>query len=124
MTTRPGGDYNAEALEAFRLAYAQTLMTPEDQDIHKETGLPTSEVSNTSPWYDHVGLWRYPSGKGPEPVNQPFNPQDHYDSDSEIVEDDELDLDVISDEELDALVDELLGSIGDEEIEYETDEED
>jgi hypothetical protein len=55
-------------------------------------------------------------------VNQPFNPQDHYDS--EVVEDDELDSDVISDEELDALVDELLGSIGDDEIEYDTDEED
>ena len=120
MTTRPGGDYNAEALEAFRLAYAQTLMTPEDLDTHN--GLPTENLSNTSPWYDHVGLWRYPSGKGPEPVNQPFNPQDHYDSEN--VEDDELDSDVISDEELDALVDELLGSLGDDEVEYDTDEED
>jgi len=123
MTTRPGGDYNAEALEAFRLAYAQTLMTPEDLDTHN--GLPTENLSNTSPWLSHTGMWKYPSGRYPEPVNQPFNPQDHYDSENfEDVEDDELDSDVISDEELDALVDELLGSIGDDEIEYDTDEED
>jgi hypothetical protein len=124
MTNRIGGDYSAEALEAFRSAYAAQMQTPEDLDVHKETGLPTGEISNTSPWIAHTGLWRYPSGRYPEPVNQPFNPQDHYDSDSEIVEDDELDSDVISDEELDALVDELLGSIGDDEAEYETDEED
>jgi len=123
MTSRPGGDYNAEALEAFRLAYAQTLMTPEELDTHN--GMPTENLSNTSPWIEHTGMWKYPSGKGPEKVNQPFNPQDHYDSENvEVVEDDELDSDVISDEELDALVDELLGSIGDDEVEYDIDEED
>ena len=122
-TTRPGGDFNYDALEAFRSAYSDSLLTPEDLDTHN--GLPTENLSNTSPWIEHTGMWKYPSGKGPEPINQPFNPQDHYDSEAvEDDEDDELESDVISDEELDALVDELLGSFDDDEVEYDIDEED
>jgi len=101
MTNRIGGDYSHEALEAFRAAYAQQLSTPEDQDIDSRTGLPTAHISNTSPWIDHVGIWKYPSGKGPDDdLKQPFQPENYYEE-----EEDEEELSV---EEIDALIDEIL----------------
>lgn len=119
MTNRIGGDYSHEALEAFRSAYAQQLSTPEDQDIDARTGLPTAHISNTSPWIDHVGIWKYPSGKGPDDdLKQPFVPEQYYEDDGEGGEE-------LSDEEIDTLVDELLNELnpeGDDGLSSEDDE--
>ena len=101
-TNRIGGDYNLEALEAFRSAYANQLQTPEDLDTDSRTGLPTGEISNTSPWLATTGLWKYPSGKGPESdLRAPFNPQEF------ITQDDEVNLDEMTEDELDAYLDTL-----------------
>jgi len=120
MTNRIGGDYSHEALEAFRAAYAQQLSTPQDQDIDARTGLPTSHISNTSPWIDHVGVWKYPSGKGPDDdLKQPFQPESYYEEE-ETDEDEEL-----TEEEIDTLIDEILDELSTEEtdgLDYEDDE--
>jgi len=101
-TSRIGGDYNLEALEAFRAAYGQQLMTPQEHDVDARTGLPTENVSNTSPWLATTGLWRYPSGKGPDDnLRTPFNPQEF------ITQEDEINLDEMTEEELDAYLDTL-----------------
>ena len=119
MTNRIGGDYSHEALEAFRSAYAQQLSTPEDQDIDARTGLPTAHISNTSPWIDHVGIWKYPSGKGPDDdLKQPFVPEQYYEEDEEADEN-------LSDDEIDTLIDEILEEIraeDDDGSDYEDDE--
>jgi hypothetical protein len=143
-TNRIGGDWSAEALEAFRAAYGQSLVNPAEHDIDQNTGLPTEVISTGSPWAAHVGLWKYPSGKGPEEdLKKPFNVEDYMpenDDDAEEMtleearalldelldeeEDNELDEevtndldeeDIISDEEIDALVEELLNSFDEEE---------
>lgn len=145
MTNRIGGDFNADAVEAFRAAYAAQLMTPEDLDTHEESGLPGNTISNTSPWIAHTGLWKYPSGKGPDDdLQKPFNVQEYLPEDEEQEDDEdtesegyddeeddtsasyddeneELNYDDLTAEELDALVEELLGSFDEE---FETDDED
>ena len=110
MTSRIGGDYNADALEAFRAAYASQMQTPEDLDT-APNGLPGSEVSNTSPWIQHTGLWRYPSGKGPDDdLQKPFN------SDSYISL--EPDSDPEEEEMTDEEFDDYLNSLSLEELEF------
>jgi hypothetical protein len=102
---RIGGDWSAEALEAFRAAYGQQMMTVENQDMDERTGLPTNTISNTSPWIEHTGLWKYPSGKGPdEDLQRPFNvgdylPEEELDEESE---------ETMSEEEVDNLINEVL----------------
>ena len=143
MSNRIGGDFNADAVEAFRAAYAAQLMTPEDLDTHQESGLPSNTISNTSPWIAHTGMWRYPSGKGPDDnLQKPFNVQEYLpesdeeddddefideilEDDSEDVEtesdDDEIDYSGMTDEEFDALMEELLAGF-DEGFEAEDEE--
>ena len=100
MTNRIGGDFNADAVEAFRNAYAQILNAPDDDSVANDSGLPTGIVANTSPWHDHLPLWKYPSGKGPEEdLRAPFNPDDYVSDDEE---------EEFSDEEVDSLLNELL----------------
>ena len=112
MTNRIGGDFDQDAVEAFRAAYAAQFMTPEDQDVDPYTGLPTGEISNTSPWIAHTGLWRYPSGKGPdEDLKQPFQPEEYYEEEEEEEEEEEQ----LSEEEIDALIDEILEELNTEE---------
>jgi hypothetical protein len=127
MTNRIGGDYNLDALEAFRAAYADKLQTPDELDVDSLTGLPTGEISNTSPWVASTGLWRYPSGKGPEPVNQPFNPND-YISGQDDDDDDIINLNDLSEEEFDeylaGLTLEELSALEELFIDTETEEED
>ncbi len=101
MTNRIGGDFDQDAVEAFRAAYAQILNAPDDDSVANDSGLPTDTVANTSPWHDHLPLWKYPSGKGPEEdLKAPFNPNDYV---SEEEEEEEF-----SDEEVDSLLNELL----------------
>jgi len=104
-TNRIGGDYSAEALEAFRAAYAAQMQTPEDLETDSRTGLPTGEISNTAPWIHTTGLWKYPSGKGPEDdLKAPFDPNSYF---TRPEEDDVVDLSTLSDEELDNYLDSL-----------------
>lgn len=119
MTNRIGGDFNAETIEAFRAAYSSQLNTPEDQDIDQHTGLPTGTVSNTSPWIEHTGLWKYPSGKGPDQnLQRPFNPDSYIVEESN--EDEENSEDQLTEKEIDNLIDEILeGEIPDQEIDEE-----
>ena len=114
MTNRIGGDYNAEALEAFRSAYAAQMQTPEDLDI-APNGMPGNEVSNTSPWLAHTGLWKANDGLSRDFVpNQPFNPDSYLTQEDESDEEDELTeedfdnyLDTLSLDELHSLAKEL-----------------
>ena len=111
MSNRIGGDFNQDAIEAFRAAYAQQLASPEQDEIANNSGLPTNVVTNTSPWIEHTGLWKYPSGKGPEEdLKAPFNPNDYL---SDGVVDGDGEIDEMSDEEVENLVNEITG--GDEE---------
>ena len=107
MTNRIGGDYSAEALEAFRAAYAQQLASPDQEDIANNSGLPTNTIANTSPWLETTGLWKYPSGKGPDDdLKQPFNPNSYL---SDEVLDGGEDSESWSDEEVETLLNEILG---------------
>jgi hypothetical protein len=114
MTNRIGGDFNQDAVEAFRAAYAQILNAPEDDSVANDSGLPTDTVANTSPWHDHMPLWKYPSGKGPEDdLRAPFNPDDYV---NEVDEDDEQ----LSEGEIETLLNELLNQTEAEEEEETT----
>ena len=91
MTNRIGGDFNQEAVEAFRAAYALQMRTPENDDVDSYMGIPTDTVSNTSPWLEHTGLWKYPSGKGPDDdLRQPFFPDDYLPATEDEDEDEDL----------------------------------
>lgn len=115
---RIGGDWDADALEAFRAAYAQQLASPDQDEVANNTGLPTNTIANTSPWYDHVGIWKYPSGKGPEEdLKAPFDPNQYISRQEEFEEeedDEDSDSEQMSDEELEHLVDEILGDYEEE----------
>ena len=102
-TNRIGGDYNADALEAFRAAYANQMQTPEDLDI-AANGLPGNEVSNTSPWLAHTGLWKANDGMSRDfKPNQPFNPDEFLSqTDGDDGKDEEL-----GDEDFDAYLNSL-----------------
>ena len=115
MSNRIGGDFNQDAIEAFRAAYAQQLASPDQEEIANNSGLPTNVVANTSPWIEHTGLWRYPSGKGPDQdLKTPFNPNAYLsdevvDGDGEIAE--------MSDEEVEHLINEIAGASDEDEDE-------
>lgn len=107
MTNRIGGDFGADAMEAFRAAYAQQLASPNQDEIANNSGLPTNTIANTSPWYEHVGIWKYPSGKGPEEdLKAPFNPNDYLSGE---VMDGNGEIEEMSDEEIEHLVNEITG---------------
>ena len=115
MTSRIGGDFNQDAIEAFRAAYAQQLASPDQEEIANNSGLPTNVVTNTSPWIEHTGLWKYPSGKGPDQdLKTPFNPN-QYLSDEVVDGDDEIEQ--MSDEEVENLINEIAGASEDDEDE-------
>ena len=102
MTNRIGGDYSADALEAFRSAYAAQMQTPEDLDI-APNGLPGNEISNTSPWIAHTGLWKANDGLSRDFVpNQPFNPDAYLTQEDESEAEEEL-----TEEEFDSYLDSL-----------------
>ena len=119
------GYFDPTALEALQQAYEMQL-TPDEMDIDQVTGLPTNQVSNTSPWHGTVDLWKYPDGKnkleaspimyrageeGADLDDEEYNDEivDEVDSYSDEDEDDTL-----TDEEIDTLIEELLNSDEDE----------
>ena len=108
MSNRIGGDFNQDAIEAFRAAYAQQLASPDTDEIANNSGLPTNIITNTSPWIEHTGLWKYPSGKGPdEDLKTPFNPNVYL---SDEVVDGEEEIESMSDKEVENLINEIAGS--------------
>jgi hypothetical protein len=108
MSNRIGGDFNQDAIEAFRAAYAQQLASPDTDEVANNSGLPTNVITNTSPWIEHTGLWKYPSGKGPdEDLKTPFNPNIYL---SDEVVDGEEEIESMSDEEVENLINEIAGS--------------
>ena len=120
MTNRIGGDYSYEALEAFRSAYASQMMAPEEMDTDRVSGMPTSNLSNTSPWHGHVGTWKYPSGRGPDSdLKQPFNPESYLppadDGDDEMTDDEMKEFfSSLTAEELEAILADLEAEGADE----------
>ena len=124
MTNRIGGDYSAEALEAFRSAYAAQMQTPEDLDT-APNGLPGNQISNTSPWIAHTGLWKANDGLSRDFVpNQPFNPDAYLKQEDESEAEDELTEEEF-DDYLDTLsLDELQSLAGELGIEVESNETD
>lgn len=124
MTNRINGDFEQDAIEAFRAAYAAQLSNPEDHEIDPINGLPTNVVHNTSPWIQHTGLWKANDGMSRDfKPNQPFNPDDYFPTnlesegddgnDDEVAEDTEnTDTDAIylTDEEFERLSEEIWGS--------------
>jgi hypothetical protein len=115
MANRIGGDFSQDTIEAFRAAYAAQMQTPDDNETDEITGLPTNVVPNTSPWIEHTGLWKYPSGKGPDQdLKTPFNPN-HYLSDEVLDGDGEMES--LMEEEVDSLLNEIIGNEEEEEEE-------
>ena len=113
MTNRIGGDFGAEAIEAFRQAYAQQLLSPNNDEVANNSGLPTNTIANTSPWYESVGLWKAHDGRSFEYQKQtPFNPSDYL---SDEVIDGDGEIEEMGEEDLNALVDEITGEFDDEE---------
>jgi len=82
------GFFSTEALEALQEAYKLQL-TPEEMDIDDVTGLPTNQVSNTSPWHGQVEMWKYPNGMVPQAKNEIHYLHDDEDQDEEIYDDDD-----------------------------------
>ena len=108
MTNRIGGDFNADAIEAFRAAYAQQLASPDQDEIANNSGLPTDTIPNTSPWIEHTGLWKAHDGRSLTYERQtPFNPNDYLSG--EVTDSDE-DIDEMTDEEVENLVNEITGA--------------
>ena len=107
------GFFAPDALEALQEAYEMQL-EPDEMDIDQVTGLPTNQVSNTSPWHGSVDLWKYPDGVNKVengPIMYNIEDDDEGDEDEETVsqyDDDEEE--TLSDEEIDTLIDELLTS--------------
>ena len=112
---RIGGDFNLDALEAFRDAYAQQLASPNEETVANNSGLPTNTIAHTAPWFEHVGMWRYPSGKGPDQdLKTAFDPNAYLSGE---VMDGDGEIEGMSDEEVNALLDEVVGEISEEEDE-------
>jgi hypothetical protein len=109
--------FSPEALEALQEAYANQLTTPDEMDIDQLTGMPTNQVSNTSPWHGTVDLWKYPDGKNKLDTSPIMYRGGEEDGDDEEIYDDSdyevdggEDDDTLTDEEVDALIQELLES--------------
>ena len=116
------GFFNPDALEALQQAYEMQL-TPEEMDIDQVTGLPTNQVSNTSPWHGTVEMWKYPDGVNKREhgeilyVPREEEEEEEYDDDEEEF-DTEYEEDTteteMTEEEVDALIQELLEADEDE----------
>jgi hypothetical protein len=111
------GYFDPTALEALQQAYEMQL-TPDEMDIDQVTGLPTNQVSNTSPWHGSVDLWKYPDGKNKletSPIMYHVDDDEDGEYDEEYEEDitaqyEDGNEDTLTDEEIDTLIEELLFS--------------
>lgn len=111
-TSRVGGDFSQEVMDAFRAAYAQQLATPDEDTVANNSGLPTNVIPNTSPWIEHTGLWKAHDGRSLDYQRAtPFNPNTYL-SDEVLDGDDEMDS--LSEEEVENLINEITGTRNDE----------
>lgn len=109
------GYFDPSALAALQQAYEMQL-TPEEMDIDQTTGLPTNQVSNTSPWHGTVEMWRYPDGLNKREHGDILYVASDEDAGNEYEEDEEFDTEYeedtteseMTEEEVDALIQELL----------------
>jgi hypothetical protein len=107
MTNRIGGDFDADAIEAFRAAYAQQLQTPDNDEVANNSGLPTNVIPNTSPWIEHTGLWKAHDGRSLDYQKAtPFNPNAYL---SDEVVDGDGEIEELSEEEVENLINEITG---------------
>ena len=122
-----GGDFNAEAYEQLRAAYADQQTAQVDQELAgkeimgQKMSLETLPVD--SPWMDKISNWEYPDGKSayldekqsPEEILEIMreSAQARVDQSKEIDEK----LDAMSDEEFDTYVDDILAKTEGEEEE-------
>ena len=117
------GFFNPDALEALQQAYEMQL-TPDETDIDQVTGLPTNQVSNTSPWHGTVEMWKYPDGLNKRehgeilyvPTDEDIEEGEETEEEEEVDTEYEEDAteDSMTEEEVDALIEELLASDDDE----------
>ncbi len=115
MSNRIGGDFNQEAVEAFRAAYAQQLATPDEDTVANNSGLPTNVIPNTSPWIEHTGLWKAHDGRSLDYQRAtPFNPNAYL---SDEVVDGDGEIEEMSDEDVENLVNEITGESEEDEEE-------
>jgi hypothetical protein len=114
-SSRIGGDFSSDVIEAFRQAYAQQLTSPDQDEIANNSGLPTNTIPNTSPWIEHTGLWKAHDGRSLDYQKAtPFNPNAYL---SDEVVDGDGEIEEMTDEEVEHLVNEITGSQEEEEPE-------
>jgi hypothetical protein len=112
-TSRIGGDFNQEAVDAFRVAYIHELSSPSEDGIANNSGLPTNTISNTSPWIEHTGLWKYPSGRGPDQdLKSAFDPNAYLSG--EMVDGEEVEETELGEEETETIINEVLHEVGEQ----------
>jgi hypothetical protein len=129
-----GGDFTQEAYEALRSAYAGELTGQDEQEIQGVQVMGQRMTMETlpvdSPWRGKIESWEYPTGKSAYSDGPQKSPQEVLELMREAAaerdlaqaseEDEELDVEGMSDEELDALLDEVLND--DEELDALLDE--
>lgn len=133
------GQFSQEAYDQLREAYADSLTQAENVEnegvkIGGETlGLETAPFKTD--WLDKTGVWQYPSGKGdyqdarqsPEDLMAALRDENgeikSSFSDVEDEEEEDIDLESMTDDEIDAFVDQLLTEMEDEEDQGEEEEE-
>ena len=117
-----GGDFTQEAYEALRSAYAGELTGQDEQEIQGVQVMGQRMTMETlpvdSPWRDKIEAWEYPNGKSAYADGPQKSPQEVLELMREAAaerdlaqaseEDEEPDVEGMSDEELDALLDEVL----------------
>ena len=117
-----GGDFTQEAYEALRSAYAGELTGQDEQEIQGVQVMGQRMTMETlpvdSPWRDKIEAWEYPDGKSAYKDGPQKSPQEVLELMREAAaerdlaqasgEDEEPDVEGMSDEELDALLDEVL----------------
>ena len=117
-----GGDFTQEAYEALRSAYAGELTGQDEQEIQGVQVMGQRMTMETlpvdSPWRDKIKAWEYPNGKSAYADGPQKSPQEVLELMREAAaerdlaqaseEDEEPDVEGMSDEELDALLDEVL----------------
>ena len=112
---RVGGDFDYDALEAFRNAYAQQLTSPNEDAVANNSGLPTNTIPNTSPWIEATGLWKAHDGRSlTYEQKTPFNPNAYL---SDEVVDGDGEIEEMTEEEIEHLVNEITGDDSEEDEE-------
>jgi hypothetical protein len=117
-----GGDFTQEAYEALRSAYADQLSTQDEQELAGVQVMGQKLTMETlpvdSPWRDKISPGEYPTGKSAYTDGPQKTPEEileimreaaaDRDAAQASSEEEDLNVDDMSDEELDALLSEIL----------------